>query len=53
MGEYYEAGELGGTHIGGVEGGDEIRAVRVRRLASLGREFLMAGVFVFALFRLI
>ena len=27
MGEYYEAGELGGTHIGGVEGGDKVRAM--------------------------
>ena len=28
MGEYYEAGELGGADIGGVEGWHEIRAVR-------------------------
>ena len=53
VGEYYEAGELGGTHIGGVEGGDEIRAIKVWRLVSLGRESLMAGVSGSALFRLI
>ena len=53
MGEYCEAGELGGTDFGGVEGGDEIRAVRVWRLVFMRQGMLVAGASVFALFQLI
>lgn len=40
MGEYCKAGELGRTDIGGVEGGLEVRAVRIGQLVSSAVEFL-------------
>lgn len=38
MGEYYEAGELGRTDLGGVEGGPEVRAMSVWQLGLLAVE---------------
>ena len=43
MGEYYEAGELGGTDTGGAEGGQEIRAVRVYENLN-GRRFSLCAL---------
>ena len=43
VGEYYEAGELGGTDTGGAEGGQEIRAMRVCQNLK-GRRFSLCSL---------
>ena len=39
LGEHYEAGELGGIDTGGVEGEQEVRAMRVWQMDSLAVDY--------------